>query len=494
MNGTDMSTRPAPWLKSLRTKITLAMGVVAALVVAAVLFAGNHFRRKELLVEFQTHVRGVAGTTALALAGSDLSRIRANTDAASPEFHRIRAILEHARRINGLTEREIYILRPLNTEGETEFVVMLHAKPFIGDRYTIREENRPHLLRAWTTGDPASTGIYTDEHGQWISGYAPLLDAAGKPAAIVEVDAEIGRIVAEQQRVLWLSLAIGAGALCFGAIPGILLARGITRGLNQLADGMRRFQSGDHAVHIDAATGDEIEQLSHAFNEMIVSLREKLALLPYVSRFTAEAVQRSRTDPSWLTGSEQEVLVLFADLRGFTSFSEQREAAVLVRELNQLLSVQADVVISAGGDVDKFIGDAVMAVFIDQADTAEQVYRCAQQLIRRLQEEVARNGWPLGLGVGVHRGRAVVGSIGSETRRDLTAIGHTVNFAARLCERAGPWQILVSESFFRALPDRCQREFVCTEPMQFKNLRQVVPTYCCSVPAESAPSAELRKV
>src|SRR5205085_2317249 len=107
------------------------------------------------------------------------------------------------------------------------------------------------------------------------------------------------------------------------------------------------FRAGEHEVQVALRTGDEIEELGSVFNEMILSLREKLALLPYVSRFTAEAVRRSRDDPSWLTGSEQQVIVLFADLRGFTTFSESRDASVLVRELNGLLAVEADVVVSA---------------------------------------------------------------------------------------------------------------------------------------------------
>ena len=121
------------------------------------------------------------------------------------------------------------------------------------------------------------------------------------------------------------------------------------------------------------SSGDELQHLGSVFNEMIISLGEKLALLPYVSRFTAEAVRRSRDDPQWLAGMEQEVIVLFADLRGFTSWCETRDAAFLVRELNRLLAVQADAVVSAGGDVDKFIGDAVMAVFLGGEGSAEKV-------------------------------------------------------------------------------------------------------------------------
>jgi len=123
--------------------------------------------------------------------------------------------------------------------------------------------------------------------------------------------------------------------------------------------------------------------------------------------------------------------------------------------------------------VDKFIGDAVMAVFLDADGSAQTVFDCAQRLVERIRQETVSEGWPLGLGVGIHRGVAVVGSIGSVTRRDFTAIGHTVNLASRLCERAGPWQILVSESFYEVLPEETRAAFERTEPMQFKNVTQL---------------------
>ena len=484
-----MSATPPPTPRrvfNLRLKILLAMGVVALTVMAAFLVPGIVLRRQGLVEEFQAFVRSAAGTAALALSGDDLARIHTNDDAATPEFQRIRALLESVRKINGLSEREVYVLRPLDAAGATEFVAMLQQQSFIGDRYTIRAENRAAFLRAWSGAEPTATAPYRDEHGEWISGYAPILDRAGRAVAVIEVDAEMSRVMVRQRAIVLTSLGLAALAIAVGSLPGLWLARGITRGLNQLTAGMRRFQAGDHAVQVETKTGDEIDQLGAAFNDMILALREKLALLPYVSRFTAEAVRRSRDDPSLLAGSELEICVLFADLRGFTSFSEQREACVLVRELNQLLAVQADVVVSAGGDVDKFIGDAVMAVFLDQAHTGEKVLACARQLIERMHEETQRNGWPLGLGVGIHRGRAVVGSIGSATRRDFTAIGHTVNLAARLCEKAGAWEILVTDAFLASLDPAARGVFHQTEPLHFKNVRQAVTTHSLTMQFETA--------
>ena len=469
---------------SLRAKIIFAMAIVAALVVAAILGINFHFRRVQLLQEFQAFVRGAAGTTALALSGEEIRTIRQPNDDLSPAFQKARAIIDQSRRVNGLAENEMYVLRPLaeQTLFETQFVVMLQKKTFIGSRYTIPVSNRGQFSEAWETKTPTASNVYEDENGRWISGYAPILDQAGKPVAMIEADARISRFVERQQEELLLSLAIGCVAFLVAMIPGLLLAGNITRGLNRLSAGIRRFQAGEHDVQVQVATGDELQQLGRVFNEMIISLGEKLALLPYVSRFTAEAVRRSREDPQWLAGMEQEVIVLFADLRGFTSWCESREASYLVRELNRLLAVQADAVVSAGGDVDKFIGDAVMAVFLGGEGSADKVFDCARELISGIRQEIEAENWPLALGIGIHRGRAVVGSIGSSTRRDFTAIGHTVNLASRLCDRAGKWQILISQSFYEMLSAKTAAQFEKTAPMEFKHVSQAISTYCYSVP------------
>jgi class 3 adenylate cyclase len=464
---------------SLRSKIVFAMALVAALVVAAILGTNFHFRRVQLLQEFQAFVRGAAGTTALALDGDEISEIRAPNDDLSPAFEKARSVIDRSRQVNRLAENEMYILRPLSLTApfETEFVVMLQKKTFIGSRYTIPSANRAQFLEAWKTKSPTSSEAYEDENGRWISGYAPIINCAGEPVAMIEADARISRFLDRQRAELLLALAIGAGAFLIAMVPGLLLARSTTRGLNKLSAGIRRFQAGEHDVQVQVSTGDELQHLGSVFNEMIISLGEKLALLPYVSRFTAEAVRRSRDDPQWLAGMEQEVIVLFADLRGFTSWCETREASFLVRELNRLLAVQADAVVSAGGDVDKFIGDAVMAVFLGGEDSAGKVFACAQQLIIALRREIEAEGWSLAIGVGIHRGSAIVGSIGSNTRRDFTAIGHTVNLASRLCDRAEKWQILVSEPFYEILGTETQAVFERTEPMEFKHVAQAVATY-----------------
>ena len=119
-------------------------------------------------------VRSVAGTTALAIDGDSLAQIRSNADAAGPAFQNARTVLARSREVNGLREEEIYILRPLESAAETEFVVMIQEKTFIGNRYRVLDENQPALTEAWQSGKASNTGLYQDQHGRWISAARPL--------------------------------------------------------------------------------------------------------------------------------------------------------------------------------------------------------------------------------------------------------------------------------------------------------------------------------
>jgi class 3 adenylate cyclase len=476
---------------SLRTKIILSMALLAFLVAGATSATQYYFRRGELIAEFQAFVRSVAGTCALSISAADVAAIRGPGDTSSDAFARTKSVLAKVRDINRLKDGEIYILRPVSAAAaglfDTEFVAMPHERAFVGDRYSIQPANRGPFVEAWRDLRPAATGIYADPHGVYISGYAPIVDpASGRAIAVIEVDAEISRFLERQRAALWTALAIGGGAFAIAAVPGLLLARTLTRGVNRLTDGIRRFQAGEYDVRVtvksDAGrgeSGDEIARMSAVFDEMIESLAERLALLPYVSRFTAEAVRRGRADPKWLTGMEQEVVVLFADLRGFTRFSEEREAAAVVRELNELLAVQAEIVVACGGDVDKFVGDRVMAVFLKDERAAGTAFACARELIARVHAATRGRDGALSLGVGIHAGSAVVGSIGSAARRDFTAIGHTVNLASRLCDRAGPWEVMVSEDVAAALSAAERAPLRANEAMQFKNVSRAVVTYGC---------------
>lgn len=162
-----------------------------------------------------------------------------------------------------------------------------------------------------------------------------------------------------------------------------------------------------------------------------------------------------------LGGSRKDLTVLFVDIRGFTTLSESVEPEEIVAILNEYLNLTANCIFEFGGTLDKFIGDATMAIFnaplplenhaMQAVRTAWAMKEGAVELEAKLQE---RFGKSVQFGIGIHSGPAVVGNIGSKTRMDYTVIGDTVNTAARLESNAKPGQVIVSETIYEQVKDR----------------------------------------
>lgn len=193
-------------------------------------------------------------------------------------------------------------------------------------------------------------------------------------------------------------------------------------------------------------------------------------------------VDRLPTDPARLQlgGQRQEATILFADLRGFTSFSEKLPPEDLVEILNQYLSLAAQSILTYEGTLDKFMGDAVMAIFnapLAQPDHTLRAARAAaaiRQAIGDYQQQVGETHG-LTFGVGIHVGEVVIGNIGTAVRMDYTAIGDTVNLAKRLQENAPGGRILLSESAYERVADQVRASpYQC---MQVKGRSEAVQVY-----------------
>jgi adenylate cyclase len=154
-----------------------------------------------------------------------------------------------------------------------------------------------------------------------------------------------------------------------------------------------------------------------------------------------------------LGGVNQKVTVLFADIRGFTPMSENMGPERVVEILNEYFTRVTDVIFDYGGTLDKYIGDAVMAVFgapISKGNDAANSVNAAiqiQRLLIELNRDAAARRWPeLSVGIGINTGIVTAGNIGSLRRIDYTVIGDTVNIASRLTSNARGGQILISDS------------------------------------------------
>ena len=154
------------------------------------------------------------------------------------------------------------------------------------------------------------------------------------------------------------------GFVVGGLLVSFALARLITKPLDSLAAGIQVVARGDLRRLVPVSSSDEIGKLTNVFNQMILSLREKLLMEKYLSQPTVQSIKEHRDMTQLKLGGERKyVTALFSDARGFTSLSEKMSPEDVVRLMNVYLNLQAKVIHQFGGTIDKFVGDEVMAIF-----------------------------------------------------------------------------------------------------------------------------------
>ncbi|MEP7175146.1 MAG: adenylate/guanylate cyclase domain-containing protein [Gemmatimonadales bacterium] len=181
-------------------------------------------------------------------------------------------------------------------------------------------------------------------------------------------------------------------------------------------------------------------------------------------------------------GERRATTVLFSDIRGFTAIAESIGPDAIALLLSEYFTEMVDVIFEHGGTLDKFIGDAIMALWgapIAHADDPDRALRAAvamQHAIAQLNERWASQGRvEIGVGIGINHGDVFAGNIGSHRRLEYTVIGDAVNVAARLCAEAGSGEILVSEAMLGAVREQVNSEFLPS--MTLKGKTQVVQVY-----------------
>ncbi len=202
----------------------------------------------------------------------------------------------------------------------------------------------------------------------------------------------------------------------------------------------------------------------------------------YMAPQVVDKLASSEDFESRLGGEKRDVAVLFVDIRGFTTMSESLKPEEVVKILNEYLALTTSCILKNEGMLDKFIGDATMAVFnapFDQKDYCMAAVKAAWDIQQGGKELggklLEKYGKTVQFGVGVHCGEAVVGNIGCEFRMDYTAIGDTVNTASRLEGKARPGEILISEALYERLQGRIEGEVL--GELELKGKKEKIKVY-----------------
>ena len=244
-----------------------------------------------------------------------------------------------------------------------------------------------------------------------------------------------------------------------------LFSMSLTKPIEKLAGLIKLVSKGQFDLEAKKIvnSNDEVGDLALAFDQMTAGLKERDKVKSLFSKFHGSTVANNLINSDLVLGGQsKQVIVFFSDIRGFTAYSENRGAQEVVDMLNEYFAIMVDIINRNGGVVDKFIGDAIMAVWgapESSADDAKNAVKACLQMRMALAElnelRISRNQDPIRIGMGLHAGDAISGTIGSNERMEYTVIGNTVNTASRVeaSTKSFGADLLITEQVLEKLND-----------------------------------------
>ena len=372
-----------------------------------------------------------------------------------------------------LIDDDILILNTLikeatDTEGlrhavvtDTHGMIQAHTDVNrIGTRFKAPLPNDPPVTRGAIT-----YFSFTSPSGEQILNLHRRVLFQDKNVGIVHVGVSLDFIEHLVDREKGSIIYVTVVMMTVGLAIAVYLGLRFSQPISQLVAATEAIGKGDYRYRVELNRQDELGNLATAFNQMGEELfRHTLTRQSFGKYVGEEVVEMILADPEkmWLKGHKNHATILFADIRGFTAYAENREPERVVDMLNTYFDIATRAILDYGGYVDKFIGDGVLGVFgvpVYRNDHVERTVRAALDLMAQLRGDEARTN-PLlsSVGVGIHTGPIVSGNIGSQAKMEYTVIGDTVNLASRISSLAKPGEVLVTDAVVAALSSLIQVE------------------------------------
>lgn len=455
-----------------RTKITASFLLIAAISSALGITILYQKTSEILTFELRTKVVSVAATASALINPELVQRVATSLDKNSADFQLLQNSLLSARdnnRRSDLFVKYLYILKPSPTNPQQViFVAEAQNTVLPGDLDTQQSQSKiqEHLDEFYSPKH-----FIHDKWGIWMSGFAPIVDAKGNYVATIGVDISAASVISTLNQMLWQGFNAFAASLALAYFLSRMLSQRVTRALNRLCTAVKEIGHGKfhQQTLVEEKTflnQDEFAHLAKAIQEMTVGLEEREKLKVSFSRYVSKAIMDqilSKETSFNLKGERRKITVLFSDIRHFTKIAEQIPPEEVVLLLNEYFDTMLGVIFRNKGTLDKFIGDGIMVEFGAPLNDSQQELHAVkaalemQSELKKLCKKWEKEGKPLfTMGIGIHTGYAIVGNIGSEKRMEYTAIGDTVNVAARLEQATKQFKepILISQETHAGLADQ----------------------------------------
>ncbi|MEX1115879.1 MAG: adenylate/guanylate cyclase domain-containing protein [Akkermansiaceae bacterium] len=438
--------------------LRLSIGAAFALTVittTALIGISTFFASHALIREgIRQRLQNIATLAVAQLDTAAHARIRTRADQDSPDYALIKRYLNEVKSVSP-DIRFVYTYR-INEAGKVIFVVDAESAASaemsnVGDEYT----EAPALLRSvYNRTSRAAVGedFVADKWGLWLSGFAPVLNAAGEVECAVGIDIS-AQVVRDYERgFLVTTVGLSAAISIIALLASVWYSRLISRPLLALADELARVErlDLDRRIEIRSAVR-EVVVMGKAVQSLQSGLRSFRKYVP--ADLVAELMALGQE--ARLSAEKREITVFFSDMVDFTTLAEKTTPERLVEHLAPYFDGMTRSIIENQGTVDKYIGDSIMAFWgaprpmVNHATLACRAALQCRDHSRRIGEAHLRAGqMPMFTRIGLNTGPAIIGNIGYEARLNYTAMGDTVNLGSRLegLNRVYGTDIILSES------------------------------------------------
>jgi len=310
-------------------------------------------------------------------------------------------------------------------------------------------------------------GKYSDNQGKFMAAAAPIFNSGGKIVAIYELCFDLRDLeIVNREFVITLIKGIIFSSTIYITIF-LSIAFFFIYPLKRIVFAMLKVGEGNLEQKVEIKRNDEIGTVGENFNIMVKGLQEKERIRDVMNKtVSAKIAERMLKDQIKLGGEKIDATLMFVDIRGFTAMSEQMSPEEIIEMLNDYMSHMAEIIDNNMGVIDKYIGDAIMAIFgaslpilddkknhLDALMAVKSailmIKKCRE--INKKREELGKS--PINVGIGLNSGEVVAGNMGSLKRLNYTVLGDNVNIASRLCDKADKMMILISEATYLYVKD-----------------------------------------
>ena len=503
----------------LRIKIILTFFVISSAIGIYMSISSYSILNKQLFYELRSKVKNSAILGSKSIDIAALKRLIFNmTDEYNydeskaieegEDYLKISDQLNFIRNMEKRIIRYIYITIPTDDENTVKYVVDADVIELNKEKNSDRDINEDEISHYNSDLDISSFETlkntikdgksYVDDEFIYdpvydlnsISGYSPIYDYDGKTVlAIIGIDMADLDVRASLKKSTTSSIFVAVIALIISLVVSLILGTLFTRGIIYLDRIVRKFGEKQLDIRAEVRSKDEVGRLGISFNTMAQTIqsysRQLEDLLTAYARFVPRDFLKflekdSITELKLGDQVQRDMTVLFSDIRSFTTLSESMTPKENFNFINSFLSKIGPEIRSHNGFIDKYIGDAVMALFPDKSDDAIDAGISMQLKLVEYNAQRKNSGYnPISIGVGIHSGSLMLGTVGEEERMDGTVISDVVNLSSRLegLTKIYGVSVLISENTLEWIKNRNKYSIRFLDKVQVKGKNRSVKIY-----------------